>query len=189
MLKHYYEKTKCQQCERDFIKYHKLHKFCSTRCSQIFSYHKNKYNPNTSAFKKRVYSEKKKEYMRKWTKKNRIKRRAYMRKYIKKYLEERPDVRIKRNLRKKLGRNKELLGCSYSEFLKYLESKFKEGMSWNNYGKWHIDHIIPISIFNLTKKDQQEICFHYTNLQPLWAKENYAKRNKITLKAVEQVIF
>lgn len=71
-----------------------------------------------------------------------------------------------------------LLGCSV-EFLKqYLEKQFKQGMSWNNYGKWHIDHIKPCAKFDLSKSKEQRECFHYTNLQPLWAKENCSKNDR-----------
>jgi hypothetical protein len=72
-----------------------------------------------------------------------------------------------------------LIGCSINELRAHLEAKFKEGMSWENYGKWHIDHIIPCSAFNLTDIQQQQECFNYKNLQPLWAKENWSKGNKI----------
>lgn len=74
-----------------------------------------------------------------------------------------------------------LLGCSLEEFKKHIESKFQEGMSWENYSRngWHIDHIIPCDKFDLTIKEQQERCFHYTNLQPLWAHDNLRKNNKI----------
>jgi hypothetical protein len=77
-------------------------------------------------------------------------------------------------------KTKELLGCSIQEFKIYLESKFREGMSWDNYGKygWHIDHIIPCSMFDLTNFEQQQKCFHYSNLQPLWAIDNLKKYNK-----------
>jgi len=77
-------------------------------------------------------------------------------------------------------KTKELLGCSIQEFKIYLESKFREGMSWDNYGKygWHIDHIIPCSMFDLTNFEQQKKCFHYSNLQPLWAVDNLKKYNK-----------
>ena len=70
------------------------------------------------------------------------------------------------------------LGCSI-DFLKgYLASKFQTGMSWDNYGEWHIDHIKPLSKFNL--KDRQRLleAIHYTNLQPLWAIDNIKKSNK-----------
>lgn len=74
-----------------------------------------------------------------------------------------------------------LLGCTAQFLKKYLEDKFLEGMTWDNYGKygWHVDHIIPCSTFDLTDIKQQKICFHYTNLQPLWAIDNLKKGNKI----------
>ena len=60
----------------------------------------------------------------------------------------------------------------------HLQSKFKPGMSFSNYGKWHIDHIIPCSRFDLNKEEEQYKCFNYKNLQPLWAEENKIKSNK-----------
>lgn len=69
----------------------------------------------------------------------------------------------------------ELLGCTLDELKVHLASQFTEGMSWNNYGLWHIDHIRPCASFDLTQPDQQRVCFHYTNLQPLWAKDNSIK--------------
>ena len=74
----------------------------------------------------------------------------------------------------------DLTGCSTSFLMNYLEEKFKDGMSWSNHGEWHIDHIIPCSSFNLLDEKEQEKCFHYTNLQPLWAAENLSKSNKIS---------
>lgn len=75
----------------------------------------------------------------------------------------------------------QLIGCSLDYFKEYIESKFTEGMSWNNYGikGWHIDHIKPCASFDLTDLEQQKICFHYTNMQPLWAFDNYSKGAKI----------
>jgi hypothetical protein len=100
-------------------------------------------------------------------------------------------VQIRDNLRgrihsllrgkKKDGHSIELLGCSI-EFLKgYLEGQFVDNMSWSNYGLfgWHIDHIRPCVSFDLTDTEQQKQCFHYTNLQPLWAKDNLSKGSKI----------
>ena len=81
----------------------------------------------------------------------------------------------------KSGHTLEVLGCSI-EFLKeYLESKFTPGMNWSNYGKWHIDHIRPCVSFDMTRAEEQALCFHYTNLQPLWALDNISKgaRNDI----------
>ena len=73
-----------------------------------------------------------------------------------------------------------LLGCTVKFLKKYLESQFKEGMSWNNHEihGWHIDHIKPCASFDLSKLEEQQKCFHYTNLQPLWAKDNLKKGSK-----------
>lgn len=73
----------------------------------------------------------------------------------------------------------ELLGCSIEYLKDYLEKQFEPGMSWDNYGEWHIDHIIPCSYFDLTDPIQQQICFNFRNLQPLWAKDNNQKKNKL----------
>ena len=69
----------------------------------------------------------------------------------------------------------EYLGCTKQEFIKYFQQKFKEGMTWENHGEWHIDHIKPCASFNLLDEEEQKKCFHYTNLQPLWASENLSK--------------
>ena len=73
------------------------------------------------------------------------------------------------------------LGCSINELKIYLESKFQEGMSWDNWKSngWHIDHIKPLASFDLTDRNQLLQACHYTNLQPLWAKDNIAKSDKI----------
>jgi hypothetical protein len=72
-----------------------------------------------------------------------------------------------------------LLGVPNIEFLwNHLEKTFKPGMTRENYGKWHIDHIIPCSSFNMENPKDQFKCFHYTNLQALWAHENLSKSNK-----------
>jgi hypothetical protein len=72
----------------------------------------------------------------------------------------------------------ELTGCSWGDLKLYLESQFMTGMSWDNFGEWHIDHIRPCCSFDLTDIEQQKICFHYTNLQPLWAIDNLKKSGK-----------
>lgn len=73
-----------------------------------------------------------------------------------------------------------LIGCTPEELVTHLESQFKPGMSWDNYAidGWHIDHVKPISSFDLSNEDEMKACFHYTNLQPLWAKDNYAKGDR-----------
>lgn len=72
------------------------------------------------------------------------------------------------------------LGCNLKEFKNYIESKFKIGMTWDNYGKeWHIDHIKPLNSFDLTNKEQLLTCCHFTNTQPLWEQENLRKWTKV----------
>lgn len=75
---------------------------------------------------------------------------------------------------------KQLLGCTTKELRKHLESQFTDGMSWDNYGYygWHIDHITPCASFDMSDPEQQRQCFHYTNLQPLWAEDNLRKSDK-----------
>jgi len=68
-----------------------------------------------------------------------------------------------------------LLGCTPKQLKIYLENQFKEDMTWQNQGRWHIDHIRPKKDFDLSKKKERLNCFHYTNLQPLWAEENLRK--------------
>jgi hypothetical protein len=63
------------------------------------------------------------------------------------------------------------------DFKIYLESKFEPGMSWGNYGYrgWHVDHIVPCALFDLSKPAHVRRCFHFSNLQPLWAQDNLRK--------------
>ena len=68
-----------------------------------------------------------------------------------------------------------LTGCNMNFLQSHLEAKFTEGMTWENHGKWHIDHIKPCCTFNLEDEEEQKKCFHYTNLQPLWATDNLVK--------------
>lgn len=70
------------------------------------------------------------------------------------------------------------LGCTFAKAKQHIESQFKNGMSWDNFGKWHIDHIRPLASFDLTDVNQQLMAGHYTNLQPLWATENIVKGAK-----------
>ena len=79
----------------------------------------------------------------------------------------------------KQDKSYDLLGCSKADFINYFESLFTEGMSWEKVGKEiHIDHIKPCCSFDLTQEEEQKKCFHYTNLQPLWAADNLSKGGK-----------
>lgn len=79
----------------------------------------------------------------------------------------------------KSDRTVALVGCTVSQLFRHIESLFLEGMSWENRDQWHIDHIIPLAKFDLSDPAQQSAAFHYTNLQPLWAKDNLRKSDKI----------
>jgi len=86
---------------------------------------------------------------------------------------------LKRKGEKKSTSIKSLIGCSKKKLVQHLEKQFQPGMTWENYGKWHIDHIKPLSKFNIKNKKEVAMAMHYTNLQPLWATENQKKFNKI----------
>ena len=112
-------------------------------------------------------------------------------KYKNKRLKEDPAYRVKQNLRIRLARmasrkenpqrgsHIEMLGCPTEFFLKYIEDLWTEGMSWSNYGNtmdaWSLDHIKPLSSFDLLDESQLRMCCHYTNLQPMWHRENIRK--------------
>lgn len=117
--------------------------------------------------------------------------REYMREYAFKRYNTDPRFRIERCLRRRLlktlqssGASKsantfDLLGCPVIWFETYLEEQFRPGMTWENHGPvWHLDHIKPCSAFDLTDPEQQKICFHWTNFQPLFASENLSKGAK-----------
>lgn len=79
----------------------------------------------------------------------------------------------------KSARTMKLVGCTIKFLMEYLEAQFLPGMSWENYGsKWHVDHSQPCSSFDLTDPAQQRQCFHYSNLQPMWAADNISKGAK-----------
>jgi hypothetical protein len=111
---------------------------------------------------------------------------------LRKYAKESAAYRLARAVRarvhgvlKKRGaaksqRTYEYVGCSPQQLADSLESRFEPGMTWDNYGTaWHVDHIIPVSVYDLTDATQQRQAFHYTNLQPLWAHANMAKSDTV----------
>jgi len=119
-------------------------------------------------------------------------REKYRQQLTKKYLDKRkkdPNFKLLTILRGRIydvlrGHNKSnstknMLGCTIEEFWIHLEKTFKPGMTRENHGLWHVDHIKPCASFDLTKPEEQAKCFHYTNLQALWAHENLSKKDKI----------
>jgi len=164
-------------------------------------YYKNYYQNNKDKINK--YREKNKnkikEYKKEWIKRNKnkvrelhkqwaIKNRKKMNLYQKNKREYDINYKIVCNLRSRLVKalknnsktktTLKLVGCGIEFLREHLQKQFKQGMNWQNYGLWHIDHIRPCSKFDLSKPNEQAKCFNYSNLQPLWAKENLEKSNK-----------
>jgi hypothetical protein len=143
-------------------------------------------NKNSEKIKKRrkIYVENNPNLFKDWIEKNKEHRRNYINNY-----NSNPISKLKNSLRSRINglmnkkynnpRTTDLVGCDYEFLIIYIESKFINGMSWDNYGYygWHLDHIIPLS----SAKTEEELCklCHYTNLQPLWAEDNLKKSNKI----------
>lgn len=133
-------------------------------------------------YKQKWYQENKsrlRDINRKWNQKNEMKKYYLDISFrLKKILRTELRSAVKRDWKK--GKTLDLLGCSISFLKSHLESMFDKYMSWDNYGTyWHIDHIVPIASFDLSDPEQQKLCFHYSNLQPLEATENMRKGAKI----------
>ena len=151
------------------------------------------YLKNKERFKE--YKLKHKEHVKKYMKEYHIgyslKNKERIQKYRNRYEMERkktdPNFKLRITLRQRIqkalkglnksNRTRELLGCTIDELWTHLESKFTDGMTRENHGKWHVDHIKACSKFDLTDPKQQQICFHWSNLQPLWALDNIRKGN------------
>ena len=190
--KNYYinNKEKLKERHRIYFKNNKekiieqQKKYREDNKEKVTEYHKNYHINNREKIKNKV---------RIWYEKNKERSLEMNRRYIYNRYHADPNFKLTINLRNRfykelrehLSTKKEsslvLVGCSIKKLKQYLESKFEEGMTWDNWSKygWHIDHIIPCSSFDLTKEEEQKKCFHYTNLQPLWAKDNMEKSNKL----------
>ena len=135
-------------------------------------------------------SEKRKKIAREWARKpeNRKKQYEYWNNKYKNDPQFNIKIKLRRRIHSALNQRKisksnstiKLLGCTYSEFEEYICGKFTEGMTWEKVlnSEIHLDHIKPCDLFNLENEDEQKICFHYTNIQPLWKKDNLSKSNK-----------
>lgn len=123
---------------------------------------------------------------RKWAANNRERSREIKKRHQNNSL----DCRLRMALRNRLyyavsGRLKDIsairhLGCTVKELRLYIESQFLPGMTWDNWSQkgWHIDHIKPLSKFDLFDPEQVKLAVHYTNLKPMWAFDNQSKGNK-----------
>jgi hypothetical protein len=183
-------------CKKLFKLTNNNQKFCSAVCSQQakltygikYRLH-HKINKKLYNMKRHLkYRNKLLKQMRDWYKRNKIKiikqkilynQIKYKTNLIFRLIinfRNRTRLALKKNW--KSGHTLKLLGCSIDFLKQHLESQFKPGMTWKNYGLWHIDHIKPCAKFDLSKSSEQRKCFHYKNLQPLWAKENISKGDK-----------
>ena len=136
------------------------------------------------------------EYKRKWAEQDRIKNPGKNNKRNSEWQSmrnfqrscEEPLFALKLRLRKatckafsrfgytKRSKTSEILGCTWEFVKEYIESKFTDGMNWDNRGKWHIDHIIPLSSAK-SEDEMRKLCY-YSNLQPLWGRDNIIKGDK-----------
>ena len=167
---------KCIKCEElkqlDMFYKHKAYKdghrnLCIECCKQSSNMYKKQTGYNS------IYNKKNKEVFKN---KAKVRYNTDINYRLCSILRKRLNRAIKGNY--KIGSAVSDLGCSIEDFKKYFESMFLEGMTWDNYGKWHIDHIKPLSSFNLNNPDEFKTAVHYTNLQPLWAEDNLKKSNR-----------
>ncbi len=182
----------CVICGKEFIAHRKDHKCCSKSCSDK-NYRQNHVKEHSEYVRqwRKLHSEKAKEYNKTYFERHPEMRLKHIRDHNKKWRED-PLKNVIQNQRKhiaqrcnslkanKLFKYKELLGCDGKTFKDHIESKFVNGMSWENYGKdgWHIDHIKRLADHNLTNPIEQKQAFHYTNLQPMWKKDHLGKTAK-----------
>lgn len=137
------------------------------------------------------------ERTRKWQEANLERHREWMRSNRKRRMDSDPAFKASVAMRRRFymairnqvydgwnirsGQAVRLLGCTMAEFVAYIESLWSAGMTWENWTRdgWHIDHIVPLSAFDLSDEDQAKAACHYTNLRPLWAKDNLRKGAKV----------
>lgn len=168
------KEKRCIACRNEYNSLYRLkHKGYFKRYSKNYHFK----NKDKILARKRDFFEKNKEKIKsRWRKRNIDRTRNDLCYRLVKNLRSRINKAVKLNIKSK--KTKKLLGCDINYFKFNLESRFKVGMSWKNYGEWHIDHIKPCSSFDFSKPEEQYRCFHYSNLQPLWKEENLEKSDK-----------
>jgi len=202
----------CPKCkiDKELNQFHKRADKVTSYCKECRNKDNREYikrNKKKISIYSKKYSllnkEKIKEYNRKTINKRRIVSKLYYKnnrekilKNRRKHFKERSNIdslfKLRNNLRKRIWDifkikryrknkiSKKLLNNTFENVKIYIENKFTIGMTWENYGLWHIDHVIPLASAK-NKNELIELC-KYTNLQPLWAKDNYKKSDKIILK-------
>jgi len=180
-----YPKIECIICKTYFSPKNKRQICCPERkCKLSFKKLRHKQNEIKEKIERKDYNKKNRAKINEKMKTN-------IQYKIRKRLNNRLAFWLKQYVKKGIQAKKQskltiLLGCSIPNFIKYIENQFQEGMSWENYGLygWHLDHKIPCSKFNLSNPEDQKRCFDYTNLQPLWAKENLSKSDKFDVNTL-----
>lgn len=159
-----------------------MKKYAEKNKDKIQNYLKDYYQKNKEKFfehNHKYYKENKEELIRKGIIYKQNRQKTDVNYYLKEILSTRCRMAIKHHKGTKVTPAIELLGANIKIVREHIESQFEDGMSWDNHGEWHIDHIVPCASFDLTDVEQQKQCFHYANLQPLWAVDNIRKANKI----------
>ena len=168
-------------------------KICDNEKSKEYrKKNRDRLNAQRKEYHYRTYPDRKEEQQRRASEKARTPEyRAKNNARLKKRRDSDPVYRAKINMRRrclsalkglyKHGTTFKLVGCSHEELKLHIESLWIEGMNWDNYGRygWHVDHIKPLDSFDLSSKEQQQKAFHYSNLQPLWWRDNISKGNKV----------
>ena len=146
---------------------------------------KSYYDPDKARAYREANDERIKQYRKEYYQKNKDKKQAREQRYRDTCPHYNARMNIARRIRSvitgdKLDTTLNYTGCTAQELVEHLESQFTEGMTWENYGLrgWHIDHIVPCSSFDLSKEEERYKCFHYSNLQPMWWRENIVKGNR-----------
>jgi hypothetical protein len=171
-----YSLTKCKACFSEYQKaYHAANK---DKRSEYAKEHYKANRENHLLKNKQYYLENKLKHQEACRLRSLERRRSDIQYKLTKLLRKRLNSAIKNKA--KSGSAVRDVGCTIEELKTYLESKFQPGMTWENWSLtgWHIDHIVPLSKFDLTDSDQLRKACHYTNLQPMWAKDNLIKSNK-----------
>lgn len=153
-------------------------------------------NPERDRVLKNKWAASHREFLRAKSRKRHKEHPEYFSRYAREKNKTNLQFHIKGNLRSRLysaikweaksGSAVRDLGCTVDELKFYLEGQFQDGMTWETWSLsgWHIDHKIPLDFFDLTDKEQLLKAVHYTNLQPMWARENLSKGNKLPIKKI-----
>ena len=175
---------KCLFCKKELssANYSSKRKFCSPKCNEDYDRKIRTKNDTEYANRRRLIKTKS---VAKYVSSGKAKEQK------RKYYANNDQARIARSIRNRIrsiiigsGGEKSdssfgLVGCSRDELMTHLQNQFTRGMAFNNYGKWHVDHIVPCCKFDQSNPEDQKRCNHFTNLRPLWAWDNISKGGNI----------